>query len=68
MKALGCGWRHGVGFQDIAILRDQNGKPLVELRGQAQEIARRQGVAVVHLSLSHSRSVAVAYVVCVGRG
>lgn len=68
MKALGCGWRHGVGFQDIAIMRDQNGKPLVELRGQAQEIARRQGVAVVHLSLSHSRSVAVAYVVCVGRG
>jgi len=68
MKALGCGWRQGVTFQDIVILRDQNGKPVVELRGKAREIARAQGVAAVHLSLSHNRSAAVAYAVSVGGG
>ena len=66
MKALGCGWRHGVGFQDIAILQDQN-ETVSRAEGQAQEIAAGKGW-LVHLSLSHSRSVAVAYVVCVGRG
>ncbi len=68
MKALGCGWQQGVRFRDIEILQEQSGKPVARLKGQAWEIAHTQGVTAIHLSLSHNRTVAIAYAVCVGGG
>ena len=68
MKALGCRWRNGVRFRDIEILQEPSGKPVVELMGQALVVAEAQGVTAVHLSMSHNRNVAIAYVVCAGGG
>lgn len=58
-KALGTGIS-GFSFKDIVILKDEAGKPIVELRGKAREIAKNKGVEEVAISLSFTRTNAVA--------
>jgi len=69
-KALGVGLNHistqGVGWQEVEVLPDPLGKPLVGLAGRAQELAERQGLRQWAISLSHGRDYAVAFVVATG--
>jgi holo-[acyl-carrier protein] synthase len=60
LKALRTGWSGGVGWRDVEIL--SGGKaPDVTLRGRAADVARELGAgAPVLLSISHSRTVAMA--------
>ncbi len=62
LKALGTGLR-GIGWQEVEILPDPRGKPLVFLHGRARERATRLGLTHFAISLSHSRDFAVAFVV-----
>ena len=39
MKALGTGWRHGVRWVDIEVVREPSGKPTLKLSGATREIA-----------------------------
>ena len=64
-KALGCGIGP-VGWKEIEILRGAAGEPLLVLHGQARQMADRQGLAAWSVSISHSRSHAVAMVVALG--
>lgn len=66
MKALGCGWRGGVKFSDIEVSQNHLGKPMIELSGVTKSIAEQQNVTKIHISLSHDRSVAIAYAIAVG--
>lgn len=59
MKALGCGWGP-VGWQEIEVNNSPAGGPVVQLSGRALDVAARQGVGRVLLSLSHTRRYAVA--------
>ncbi len=59
MKALGLGWRT-MAWQEIEILNDPLGKPTVTLRGNARQVADRQGIVQVHVSLSHTHDLALA--------
>lgn len=59
MKALGTG-TNGVGWRDIEVLPNPDGKPLVYLYGGARKKAEELGMAMIDLSLSHSREYAVA--------
>ena len=61
-KALGTGFR-GFSPQDVEILRDRLGKPFVQLRGKAAELAARLGVSKMHISLAHSQQFAMAFAV-----
>ena len=67
MKALGTGARMrngtGIGWQEIEILPDPLGKPIVYRHGRARERARELGLGELAISLSHSRDYAVASVV-----
>ena len=59
MKAVGTGWGKGIQWTDIEVaLKD--GKPHLVLRGRALEVLGRRRAEV---SLSHTRSYAVAVVV-----
>lgn len=58
-KALGTGVR-GFRWLDVEVESDEFGKPSVRLHGAAAERAADLGVAAVHLSLSHSPTLAVA--------
>jgi holo-[acyl-carrier protein] synthase len=61
-KALGTGISHGVSWLEIEVVRLPGGKPTLEYRGRAAQVAARLGVAHIALSLTHTASVAMASV------
>lgn len=63
LKAIGTGWRFGIRFADIDLYHDEFGKPLIRLTGKADELARREGISKIHVSLSHIKETASAIVV-----
>jgi holo-[acyl-carrier protein] synthase len=66
MKALGTGWRRGVRWIDIEIVRLPSGKPSLELRGRAREFAERLEVKNISLTITHSGNTALAQVIFEG--
>lgn len=64
-KCLGTGVR-GFNLTDIEILRDELGKPYVLLHGGAKAIADKIGIETMMLSLSHSKTMVVAFVIGIG--
>lgn len=66
MKALGRGWQQGVPFASIEIYANSWGQPQVRLLKPALEVARSQGITCFVLSLSHTKELAVAYVIALG--
>lgn len=62
-KALGTGISGGVDWRDMEILNNEYGKPYVLLSGKAMEVYNSLNAVDISLSLSHSESYAVAYVV-----
>jgi holo-[acyl-carrier protein] synthase len=63
MKALGTGWRFGVRWRDIEVLREPTGKPSLRLHGVAGEFAKRLGVKNISLTITHSGNLALAEVI-----
>lgn len=56
----------GVGaapWRSIEVASDKSGAPQVVLHGPANELAREAGVSSLHLSMTHTRATAVAFVV-----
>ena len=62
MKALGTGTK-GVGWREIEVVSDPNGKPLIQLHGRARNKANEIGISDFSISLSHTKEYAVASVV-----
>ncbi len=62
-KALGMGLSQGMTWTDVQVRNNESGKPYLELRKRAQEIAREMGVAHIHVSLTHTEECAVAVVI-----
>ena len=62
-KALGCGIGENCGWHDIATSNSENGKPEVKLTGNAAKFADQLGVKNIHVSISHDRQIACAFVV-----
>jgi holo-[acyl-carrier protein] synthase len=60
MKSLGKGWRQ-LNWKDIEITG--GGKPEVILHGKARELATKSRIDTVHVSLSHEKNSAIAFVV-----
>lgn len=63
MKALGTGWSSGVAFNNIEIIRHDNGAPFVQLNAAAAQVQQDKNISHFLLSLSHSKHYAVAQVV-----
>lgn len=62
MKALGTGIR-GVRWRDIEVIGNRRGKPIVVLTGTAERRAALLGLTHFSISLTHSRTEAMAVVV-----
>lgn len=62
LKALGTGLRGGE-LKEIEVWSDALGKPSIRLSGYHFELAEKLGVKQIHLSLTHGRDVAMAYVI-----
>ena len=63
MKALGTGWRRGVRWVDLEVVREESGRPTLELGGEAGKIANQLGVKNIALSITHTASQALAQVI-----
>jgi holo-[acyl-carrier protein] synthase len=63
MKAVGTGWRHGVSWRDLEVVRQPGGRPTLRLSGKLAEFAARLGCRHTHLSLSHTAEQAIAFVI-----
>lgn len=61
-KALGTGISRGVNWLEIEVTREPGGRPALQFRGRAAEIAARLGVVYIALSLTHTRDLAMASV------
>jgi holo-[acyl-carrier protein] synthase len=62
MKALGTGFR-GVAFAEVEVVRGRDSAPQIHLHARAQARAAQLGITHWHLSLTHSASQAIAFVV-----
>lgn len=63
MKAIGTGWRHGVTWQDLEVVRAPGERPRLHFHGKAAEFAEKLGCKHTHLSLSHTAEQAIAHVI-----
>jgi holo-[acyl-carrier protein] synthase len=63
MKALGTGWRGGIQWKDFEVANLPSGRPTLLLHGVAERIAKAMGVTAIHVSLTHTETTALAYVI-----
>jgi len=61
-KALGTGIGP-VGWTEIEVLEDEQRAPVLHLHGRAQALAQELGLTQWAISLSHTRELAIAFVV-----
>jgi holo-[acyl-carrier protein] synthase len=60
LKALGNGWTNRVEWKDIEIWNEKSGKPNVRLSGEVERLSKKMGVGDIIISMSHTRTYAVA--------
>lgn len=60
LKAIGTGWRDGIAWTDIDVTKDKYGAPGIKLAGQAARYADRKGIAQWQISLTHTKTHAMA--------
>jgi holo-[acyl-carrier protein] synthase len=63
MKAIGTGWSRGVGWRDFEVKRAASGQPVIAFHGVARTIALGLGVGRALVSITHTKSMAMAQVV-----
>lgn len=63
MKALGTGWNGMVNWKDIEVVYDEQGKPEILAYNGTRELLDQLEVSAIHVSLSHEKEYAVAFVV-----
>lgn len=62
-KALGTGYRYGMAFHEIEVFNDDLGKPYIQPSGKVKEFVEEQKIKSIHLSISHVKELANAFVV-----
>lgn len=67
-KALGTGWGRGGRWTEVEVVSVSGGAPGVRLYGTARVTAAGRGVRRIHLSLSHTDTLAAAYLILEGDG
>jgi holo-[acyl-carrier protein] synthase len=63
LKAIGTGWGNGLYLNEIETYNEANGRPSLRIIGQTQVSLAHLGIRMIHLSLSHLKTVATAIVI-----
>jgi len=66
LKALGTGWGQGIRWQDVEVINEESGKPVIRFNGKALEILHEKAINGMLVTISHSAKYAVAVVVMEG--
>lgn len=61
-KLFGTGFR-GIELTEIEVLRDELGKPFIQLYGNAKKKAEQLGITNIHVSITNTKELASAFVV-----
>ncbi len=62
-KAVGTGYRGGIGFSDIEIINDELGKPEIVFSEKAEEFYKELKIKKIHVTITHIKEYASANVV-----
>lgn len=62
LKALGTGWNSGAQWTDVEVTNELSGQPVLRLTGGAKKIADKLGVVDAKISLTHCKTLAIAFV------
>ncbi len=62
-KALGTGFRQGVFFKDIEIIKNSVNKPSIVLYGNALQLSEKKQIKMIHISLSDEQDCVIAFVI-----
>jgi holo-[acyl-carrier protein] synthase len=65
LKALGSGLTSRMEWRDIEIWNESSGKPNVRLAGEVERISKKLNVKDIVISMSHTRTYAIANVILV---
>ena len=65
-KALGTGFGGGCAWIDLEIINNEAGKPEMRLSGAALQTFEKMGGKTIHLSISHEKNYATAFVIIEG--
>jgi holo-[acyl-carrier protein] synthase len=68
LKALGVGLSRNLRLTEIETVSLSSGAPRLALRGKVSELAKHDGVRELHVSISHERGFAVAFVILASGG
>ena len=60
LKVLSTGWRGGIAWTDVEVVKESSGQPKIVLTGECQRIARELGISRWHVSISHIETHATA--------
>jgi holo-[acyl-carrier protein] synthase len=60
LKVLGTGWRGGISWTDIEVIKHPGGQPGIRLTGESARVAAEMGIARWLVSLSHIETHATA--------
>jgi len=66
VKALGTGFRGGIGWQDFSVSHTELGKPQLTLSGKAQQQAECLGITHSHITVSDEKEYVVGMVLFEG--
>lgn len=61
-KAFG----HAIPWREVGVSHERSGKPVIRLYGDSAQLIARRGVTGVHLTITHTASMAAAVVVLEG--
>lgn len=61
-KAVG----HAIPWRSAGVTHERSGKPAIRLYGKWQELLARRGVTAIHLTITHTQSIAAATVILEG--
>jgi holo-[acyl-carrier protein] synthase len=63
LKALGTGLADGIRWQDVEILPNEKGKPILTLHRKAAARAEQLGATTFHVTITHGEGIAFAQVI-----
>ncbi len=61
-KAFG----HAIPWRDVGVSHERSGKPIIRLYGDAEALIARRGVRAIHLTITHTATIAAAVVILEG--
>ena len=62
-KCLGTGITGALGFQDMEIIHEDTGKPVLNMIGKGKDLFQKLKLKSIHISISHDNTHAIAHAI-----